>query len=106
MFTYALLTLPFLALVLTLDLLILKTRVVTTRPFWVVLAIMLVFTAVFDQLLTGLPIVLYDFTKTLGLRLWHAPIEDLSYTIAAVIGIGALIVHHQRKIDQTDKTKS
>lgn len=90
MLTYAGLAVPFLGLVLLLDLLILKTRVVGTRNFWIVLGIMLGFTAVFDQLFTGLPIVLYDFGLTSGIKLWHAPIEDFSYTIAAVIGIGAL----------------
>lgn len=90
MFTYIGLALPFLGVVLVLDLLILKTSVVKSRDFWVVLGIMLAFTAVFDQLFTGLPIVWYDFSLTSGIKLWHAPLEDFTYTIAACIGIGAL----------------
>jgi lycopene cyclase domain-containing protein len=91
MYTYGLLALPFLAFVLLLDLIVLKTRVVITRDFWVVLGIMLGFTLVFDQLFTGLPIVHYDFSLTSNIRLWYAPIEDFTYTIAACIWIGTLL---------------
>lgn len=91
MFTYFGLSIPFLLLVLLLDLAILKTRVVKNKDFWIVLGIMLGFTAVFDQLFTGLPIVFYDFSLTSGIKLWYAPIEDFTYTIAAVIGIGSVL---------------
>lgn len=90
MFTYFGLAVPFLAFVLLLDLVIFKTCVVKTQNFWIVLGIMMGFTVVFDQLFTGLPIVLYDFSLTSGLKIWHAPIEDFTYTLAAVIGIGSL----------------
>lgn len=89
MYAYITLALPFLAFVLLIDLVFLRTRVVTSRDFWIVLGIMLGFTLVFDQLFTGLPIVLYDFSLTSGIKLWHAPIEDFTYTIAACIGIGS-----------------
>ncbi len=92
-YTYGLLAMPFLVVVLLLDLLVLKTRVIVTIDFWIVLGIMLGFTLVFDQFFTGLPIVNYDFDQTLGIRLWYAPIEDFTYTIAACIGIGALLKH-------------
>ncbi len=91
MFTYFGLAIPFLGLVLLLDTVVLKTWVIKTRDFWVVLGIMMGFTAVFDQLFTGLPIVWYDFSLTSGLKLWYAPIEDFTYTIAAVIGIGSVL---------------
>lgn len=93
MYTYGLLALPFLAFVLLLDLVVLKTFVVKTKDFWVILGIMLGFTLVFDQFFTGLPIVNYDFNLTSGIRLWYAPIEDFTYTIAACIGIGALVTY-------------
>lgn len=89
MYAYITLALPFLAFVLLIDLVFLRTRVVTSRDFWIVLGIMLGFTLVFDQFFTGLPIVLYDFSLTSGIKLWHAPIEDFTYTIAACIGIGS-----------------
>lgn len=97
MLTYFGIAVPFLGLVLLLDLVVLKTRVVRTRSFWVVLGIMLGFTAVFDQLFTGLPIVWYDFSLTSGIKLWYAPIEDFTYTIAAVIGIGSLNAYFSKK---------
>lgn len=93
MFTYFGLSVPFLLFVILLDLVMLKTRVVKTRDFWIVLGIMLGFTAVFDQLFTGLPIVWYDFSLTSGVKLWYAPIEDFTYCIAAVIGIGAVTTY-------------
>lgn len=96
MYTYITLALPFLAFVLLLDLVFLRTRVVASRDFWVVLGIMLAFTLVFDQFFTGLPIVLYDFNLTSGVKLGYAPIEDFTYTIAACIGIGALARHVEK----------
>lgn len=91
MFTYGLIALPFLATVIILDMVVLKTRVITSRDFQIVLCIMLGFTLVFDQFFTGLPIVNYNFDLTSGIRLWYAPIEDFTYTIAASIGIGAVL---------------
>ena len=93
---YALLSLPFLGLVLLLDLFILRTRVVTKRPFWTVLVIMLVFSMIFDQFFTGLPIVEYNQSLISGVKLGYAPIEDFAYTIAAVIGIGALATYEHK----------
>lgn len=93
MFTYVVMGLPFIVAVLVLDWFILKTRVVKKRDTWLIMAIMMGFTAVFDQFLTGLPIVLYDTNKTLGVQLGYAPIEDFMYTFAAVIGIGALLTY-------------
>lgn len=84
---------PFIALVLLLDTVILKTWVIKTKNCWIVMGILMFLTLVFDQLLTGLPIVFYDETKMLGLRLWYAPIEDFTYTFAVVIGIGSLLTY-------------
>ncbi len=88
---YALLALPFLAFVLVLDMLILKTFVVKKPGFLKILAIMMLLTAVFDQLLTGLPIVEYSPEKISGLKLFFAPIEDFAYTIAVVILTGSML---------------
>jgi lycopene cyclase domain-containing protein len=90
MFTYLLMSLPFLGMVLVLDYFVLKTRVVRTKQCWQVVAIMVGLTAVFDQVLAGLPIVHYNEAKTLGLYIWHAPIEDFLYPVAAVIGLASL----------------
>lgn len=102
MFTYFGLSLPFLGLVFLLDMAILKTWVVKSKDFWIVLGIMLGFTAVFDQLFTGLPIVWYDFSLTSGVKLWYAPIEDFNYTIAAAIGIGSVLKYVSRPRKETE----
>lgn len=94
---YFLMGLPFIAAVLLLDLVWLKTNVVKTRRCWLVMLIMVILTAFFDQFLTGLPIVHYNEANISGLRLVYAPIEDFMYTIAAVIGVGSLIAHAEAK---------
>lgn len=48
-------------------------------------------TLVFDQLLTGLPIVFYDNSKRIGVELGYAPIEDFTYTFVVVILIGSIL---------------
>lgn len=47
-------------------------------------------TVVFDNLLTGLPIVTYNPDFISGLRVGFAPIEDFLYTIAAVLLVPSL----------------
>lgn len=93
MYAYALLAVPFLVFVLLLDVMILKTKVVRTRDFWIILGIMLGFTLVFDQFFTGLPIVFYNEGLISGVRLGFAPIEDFAYTIAACVGIGSGVTY-------------
>ena len=97
MYTYVVMGLPFMAFVLVLDMVILKTWVIRQRKTWIIMAIMMTMTLIFDQLLTGLPIVFYDETKQLGVHLLYAPIEDFMYTFAVVIGIGALLNYDHQK---------
>lgn len=47
--------------------------------------ILLVFTAVFDSLIVSSGIVDYDYTKTLGILIGAAPIEDFFYALLAGI---------------------
>lgn len=93
MFTYLVMGLPFIAFVLVLDWFVLKTKVVRKRDTWIIMGILMLLTLIFDQFLTGLPIVLYDESKTLGVQLGHAPIEDFLYTFVAVIGICSLLTY-------------
>lgn len=51
------------------------------------IAILLVFTAVFDSVIVSLGMVDYDYSKTLGILVGTAPIEDFFYALMA----GALI---------------
>ena len=49
------------------------------------LIVLMVFTAVFDNLIIGAGIVAYDPTKISGVFIGIAPIEDFAYTLAAVL---------------------
>lgn len=82
---------PFILIVLLLDTLVLKTYVIKTKNCWKVMGVMMLLTLIFDQLLTGLPIVFYDDTKRLGVELGYAPIEDFTYTFVVVILIGSIL---------------
>lgn len=96
MFTYALMGLPFIGLVILLDVVILKTYVIKTTECWMVMGVLLVLTAVFNQFLTGLPIVTYDQARTLDIHFGNMPIEDFLYAFAAVIGLGSLYRHYEK----------
>ena len=54
------------------------------------LAVLLVLTAVFDNVIVGSGIVAYREDRILGLRIGVAPVEDFSYCIAAALGLPAL----------------
>ncbi len=59
--------------------LLLGGRVFHNARAWVWLALVLGLTFVFDNLLTGLPVVVYDPTAQLDVRLLTMPIEDLGF---------------------------
>ena len=52
--------------------------------------IMVITTAVFDNVIIALGIVGYDENKISGLLLGLAPIEDFSYTVVSVLAVGIL----------------
>lgn len=56
----------------------------------VALAVLLVLTAVFDNVIVGTGIVGYDPARILGLRIGVAPIEDFAYPVAAALALPAL----------------
>lgn len=63
------------------------------RPSRALLAtclVLLLLTAMFDNVIVGLSVVAYDSTKILGLTLGYAPVEDFMYTLLAVILIPIL----------------
>ena len=51
---------------------------------------MLLMTLVFDNLIIGSGIVDYDYSKTTGIRLFLAPIEDFAYTLVALVLVPSL----------------
>lgn len=95
MYTYALMCLPFAIAVIVLDLWVLKTRVSRERRTWGVVVILLVITLVFDQLMQQY-VYVPNPAKSL-LFIGAMPIEDLSYTIVAVIGMGMLVRYGEKQ---------
>jgi lycopene cyclase domain-containing protein len=70
---------------LLLDLVLLRTRLVVGRVFWISYAIVLAAQLVANGILTGRRIVRYDPHAILGLRLAYAPVEDLGFGFALVL---------------------
>lgn len=66
------------------DLWLLRTRLLTRRIFWTSYAIIVVGQLAANGLLTGFGIVRYNPAEILGLRIVHAPVEDLLFGFALV----------------------
>ena len=88
--TYWLINLPFLlASGLVIAAAVASRRSPRVMPLLVAAGVMMVLTAVFDNAIIGFGIVDYDESLISGLRLGFAPIEDFSYTLAALLAIPA-----------------
>ena len=70
---------------LLLDLVVLGTRLVLSRVFWVTYPIVLAGQLVSNGVLTGRRIVRYDPQAIIGLRIAYAPVEDLAFGFALVL---------------------
>jgi len=70
---------------LLLDLVVLRTRLVLGAAFWCLYPIILVFQLVSNGILTGRGVVRYDPHDILGIRVAHAPVEDLAFGFAVVL---------------------
>lgn len=68
-----------------LDLMVLRTRLLTRRAFWVTYAIVVAFQLVVNGLLTGLDVVRYDPDRIVGVRIVFAPVEDLLFGFAMIV---------------------
>jgi lycopene cyclase domain-containing protein len=73
-------------------------------PRWIAvliaLGILLVFTAIFDNVLIGLGFVGYDRALISGIFVGRAPLEDFAYTLAAVVLLPSLWTLLGRKRDR------
>ena len=65
-------------------------RALNLKPVLLSLAVMLVVSVIFDNVIVGLGIVEYDPVRILGWRLGVAPIEDFGYAIVGAFAIPAL----------------
>lgn len=66
----------------------------------VTLAVLLVMTAVFDNVMIGIGLVAYNESLISGAFIGLAPLEDFAYAIAAVIGLPSLWVLLGRRSDR------
>lgn len=91
MTTYVLIGVPYLAVALVVWLV---ARARTGGPGLAVTGLtmgaLLVLTMVFDNAIVGAGIVGYDDSRTLGVRIGVAPVEDLLYSVAAALLLPAL----------------
>jgi lycopene cyclase domain-containing protein len=70
---------------LALDVVILRTRLVLGRVFWCLYPIIFGFQLASNGILTGRGVVRYNPHDILGVRLVHAPVEDLAFGFALVL---------------------
>ena len=98
-------TLSLLAVVVTvlLDLVVLRTRLLTRAAYWTAYAIVLVFQLITNEWLTARGVFRYDPDAILGWRIGHAPVEDFLFGFALVtqsmlwwVWWGRRAVQHQR----------
>jgi lycopene cyclase domain-containing protein len=89
--TYWLLNAGFLGVVVVVAIAAIASR---RAPRWtavaIAAAILLVVTAVFDNVMIGAGLVAYDPAHVSGVRVGVAPIEDFAYAVAAVVALPCL----------------
>ena len=83
--TYTLSVVLGVAAACTIDLLVMRTRLLVRKAFWTAYAIVLFFQLIVNGLLTGLDIVRYDASTIIGWHLAYAPVEDLLFGFALVL---------------------
>ena len=75
-------------------LLVLAAVLAKRTPRWsavgITMVVLLVTTAIFDNVMIGVGLVDYDPANISGVRIGIAPIEDFAYAVAAVLGLPAL----------------
>ena len=82
-----------------LDVVVLRTRVLTRRVFWVSYAIVVFFQLLTNGWLTGRDIVTYAESEILGLRVAYAPVEDLLFGFSMVVQTIAWWVWFGRRLN-------
>jgi lycopene cyclase domain-containing protein len=83
-----------------LDLVVLRTRLLTRKLFWTAYAIIVFFQLVTNGILTGRKVVTYDPDVILGLRIVYAPVEDLLFGFALVLQTLAWWVFWGRRLER------
>jgi len=86
-----------LALAAGLDLYVLRTRLLRRKAFWTSYAIILPFQLLTNWWLTHRDIVMYAKSQIMGPRLASAPLEDLGFGFALILGVLSLWVYWGRR---------
>jgi lycopene cyclase domain-containing protein len=84
-------------LVVLFDLVLLRTRLLGRRAFWVAYAIVVAFQLITNGWLTGRGVVRYAPSAVLGPRIAYAPVEDLVFGFALVLSTLSLWVWWGRR---------
>jgi len=90
--TYTFIVLTFVTSSLALDLFVTRIRLVTRRAFWTSYAIILPFQLLTNWWLTSRNIVMYRGGAIIGWRIASAPVEDLIFGFALILGVLTLWV--------------
>ncbi len=90
--TYTFIVLAFVTSSLALDLFVTKIRLVTRRAFWTSYSIILPFQLLTNWWLTSRNIVMYRGGAIIGWRIASAPVEDLLFGFALILGVLTLWV--------------
>jgi len=85
--TYTQLAISAVVIVMVLDLYIIKTGLLKRKVFWTSYAIIVGFQLLTNWWLTSRNIVMYSPDAILGLRIASAPVEDLLFGFALVVGV-------------------
>ena len=103
MFTFILLALAIIVLAILLDQIVYRTRVIFTKHVIRVAGMLAVVTIVFDNILSILPVYVFDHSKTLGVFLPWAPIEDIVYIIGIVFFVATIDAHLKTRPNESTK---
>jgi lycopene cyclase domain-containing protein len=85
--TYTQLAISAVVIVIILDLYVIKTYLLKRKVFWTSYAIIVGFQLLTNWWLTSRNIVMYSPDAILGLRIASAPVEDLLFGFALVVGV-------------------
>jgi len=85
--TYTQLAISAVVVVIILDLYVIKTGLLKRKVFWTSYAIIVGFQLLTNWWLTSRNIVMYSPDAILGLRIASAPVEDLLFGFALVVGV-------------------
>lgn len=80
-----------------LDMLVLRTRLLTRLTWWLTYPIVLGFQLLSNGILTSTGVVSYRPDTILGVRVFHAPVEDLGFGFALVLSTLSVWMWRERR---------